>query len=65
MIVVDVNMSATGHQSISPRTDESFGSEDRDIVRTADPFHGKCGNRFRGGSKSAINSHIQSESDKQ
>jgi hypothetical protein len=35
------------------------------MVRTADPCHGKCGNKFRGESKSAISSHNSSHPDKQ
>jgi hypothetical protein len=65
MIAAYINLCATGNQSISSRMDEPVVLEDRDIVRTAGPFHGKCANRFRGWLKSAINSHIPSESDKQ
>jgi hypothetical protein len=65
MIAADVNLCATPTQFIWPRTDESFVPEDRDILRTADPSHRKCDNRFRSWPKSVINSHILSESDKQ
>jgi hypothetical protein len=65
MIAAHANLCARCNQSILPRMDESFFSEDREIVRTADAFHGQYGNRFRGWPISAINPHIRSESDKQ
>jgi hypothetical protein len=64
MAAAHVNLCALWSQSIYPRMADPVVSEDRDTIRTADPFHGKCANRFRGWLKSAINSHIPSESDK-
>jgi hypothetical protein len=65
VVAADVNLCATGDQSLSPGMDESIVSEDSELVRTADRFQGKCGNTLRGWPISAINSHLPFESGKQ